>query len=318
MFNNLENPLDQLELVDTLQRLGLAYHFDAEINQTLLNVYNNNKVFSSFKEEKSESSFKVCLCDDIKAMIGLYKASHYGLEGESIMEEAWKFTTDHLKQLHDRDKKQATTLHRNLATQVKDALELPLHWRPLRLEAMWFINAYEGREDANHVLLELAKLDCNIVQASYQEELKELSWWWQKYGPGEKLSFARSRLVESFLWSMAIASEPQFGYSRIINTKVIALITVIDDIYDVYGTLEELELFTDAVDRWDVGAMEQLPDYMKIAYLTLYNFVNEMAYDILRKQGADVMMNLKNSAKAVNGSSSAMELCHRPFHLRWS
>ena len=48
---------------------------------------------------------------------------------------------------------------------------------------------------------------------------------------------------------MAIASEPQFGYSRIINTKVIALITVIDDIYDVYGTLDELELFTDAVDR---------------------------------------------------------------------
>ena len=69
------------------------------------------------------------------------------------------------------------------------------------------------------------------------------------YGPGEKLSFARSRLVESFLWSTAAASEPQFGYSRIINTKVIALMTVIDDIYDVYSTLEELELFTDAVER---------------------------------------------------------------------
>ncbi|KAK2642369.1 hypothetical protein Ddye_024132 [Dipteronia dyeriana] len=322
MFNNLENPLDQLELVDTLQRLGLAYHFDSEINQAMLNVYNTSddkwkkanlyatslqfrlfrqhgydvsqEVFSSFKEEKSESSFKVCLCDDIKALIGLYEASHYGFEGESIMDEAWRFTTDHLKPLLDGDNK-ATTLDPILAMQVKDALELPLHWRPPRLEAMWFINAYERREDANHVLLELAKLDYNIVQASYQEELKDLSRWWQKYGPGEKLSFARSRLVESFLWSMAIASDPQFGYSRIINTKVIALITVIDDIYDVYGTLDELELFTDAVDRWEVGAMEQLPEYMKIAYLTLYNFVNEMAYDILREQGVDVLMNLKNS-----------------------
>ncbi|KAK0579983.1 hypothetical protein LWI29_034487 [Acer saccharum] len=295
MFNNLENPLDQLELVDTLQRLGLAYHFHAEINQTLLDVYNNNgddkwkkgnlyatslqfrlfrqhgydvsqEVFSSFKEEKSESSFKVCLCDDIKAMIGLYEASHYGLEGESIMEEAWKFTTDHRKQLHDGDKKQATTLHRNLATQVKDALELPLHWRPPRLEATWFINAYERRETPTMFYSSLPSWTTTLCRPPTRKNLKNFH-----------------------------APEPQFGYSRIINTKVIALITVIDDIYDVYGTLEELEVFTDAVDRWDVGAMEQLPDYMKITYLTLYNFVNDMAYDILREQGIDVLMNLKNS-----------------------
>ena len=49
--------------------------------------------------------------------------------------------------------------------------------------------------------------------------------------------------------------------------------------------------------RWDIGAMEQLPEYMKIAYLTLYNFVNETAYDILREQGVDVLMNLKNSVR---------------------
>lgn len=32
-------------------------------------------------------------------------------------------------------------------------------------------------------------------------------------------------------------------------TKVAALIGIIDDIYDIYGTLEELELFTNVIER---------------------------------------------------------------------
>lgn len=32
-------------------------------------------------------------------------------------------------------------------------------------------------------------------------------------------------------------------------TKINAVAVVIDDIYDVYGSLDELELFTDAVER---------------------------------------------------------------------
>ena len=31
--------------------------------------------------------------------------------------------------------------------------------------------------------------------------------------------------------------------------KVIAILSIIDDTYDAYGTIEELELFTEAIDR---------------------------------------------------------------------
>ncbi|GKV36975.1 hypothetical protein SLEP1_g45056 [Rubroshorea leprosula] len=36
-------PLQQLELIDTLQRLGLSYHFENEINRILEKVYTNNQ-----------------------------------------------------------------------------------------------------------------------------------------------------------------------------------------------------------------------------------------------------------------------------------
>lgn len=36
-------------------------------------------------------------------------------------------------------------------------------------------------------------------------------------------------------------------------TKLIAMLTIIDDIYDSFGTPEELELFTEAIDRFELG-----------------------------------------------------------------
>jgi len=33
-------------------------------------------------------------------------------------------------------------------------------------------------------------------------------------------------------------------------TKVIAILSIIDDTYDSYGTIDELELFTEAIERF--------------------------------------------------------------------
>ncbi|RWR98310.1 terpene synthase 10-like protein [Cinnamomum micranthum f. kanehirae] len=50
------------------------------------------------------------------------------------------------------------------------------------------------------------------------------------------------------LLALGVMFEPQFGYPRVELAKVFQLITTIDDIYDVFGSLDELECFTDAVD----------------------------------------------------------------------
>ncbi|KAK9151973.1 hypothetical protein Syun_010282 [Stephania yunnanensis] len=54
------------------------------------------------------------------------------------------------------------------------------------------------------------------------------------------------------------------------------LTSIIDDIYDVYGTLEELQPFTDAFERWDITASYQLPEYMKICYCAVLDVYDEM------------------------------------------
>ncbi|KAJ0080814.1 hypothetical protein Patl1_10972 [Pistacia atlantica] len=101
--------------------------------------------------------FRESLCDDVKAIHSLYEAAYYGLEGESIMEEAFEFTTKRLK---------APDNH---------ALRLPLHWSAPRLEARRYVDVYETSEDKNPLLLKLAKLDFNIVQGTHQQELKDMS-----------------------------------------------------------------------------------------------------------------------------------------------
>ena len=57
--------------------------------------------------------------------------------------------------------------------QTGESLELP--FRKQRLEAIWSIESYSNKEDANQVLLELAILDYNIVQSVYQRDLRETS-----------------------------------------------------------------------------------------------------------------------------------------------
>lgn len=57
------------------------------------------------------------------------------------------------------------------------------------------------------------------------------------------------RLYEKYLWAVGWAFEPKEVNYRIAIAKQNCLITTIDDIYDVYGLLHELETFTDAVEK---------------------------------------------------------------------
>ncbi|XP_061340873.1 myrcene synthase, chloroplastic-like [Gastrolobium bilobum] len=248
-------------------------------------------VFVSLKDEMG--NFKKCISrsDDVEGMLSLYEASFRSVEDEFILDEARDFTSKFLKEFVDKNRGNDTSIL------INHALELPLHWRVPRWEALWFINFLtERRQNASsHALLQFATLDFNMVQSIHQEELKYTSRWWKRTGLVEELSFIRDRLVVNLFWTVGLNFLPDLGNFRKVITKVISLITTIDDIYDVYGTLDELELFTEAIKRWDLNAMDGLPHYMKICFLALYNFVNETAYVILKENGYNVIPYLKKA-----------------------
>ncbi|EXB75315.1 (-)-germacrene D synthase [Morus notabilis] len=299
LFKNIaKNSSEQLKLVDSVQRLGLSYHFKREMEEALQHIFEtyqnkvshdrdlydvalrfrllrqygynvSSDVFETFKDE-STGKYKECLADDISSMLAFYEASHLGLHGEDTLEEALVFTTTLLKSLASAEK-----TDRPLSEQIICALKWPQLKSLERLQARQYISIYQDDASHNKALLELAKLDFNLLQSLYKKELGDITRWWKEVDFENKLPYIRDRIVELYVWALAVYFEPQYSLGRKILTKVLAFISVLDDTCDSYATFEELELFTAAIERWDIKFKNQLPEYMQLIFETLLNVYQE-------------------------------------------
>ncbi|PIA45591.1 hypothetical protein AQUCO_01600063v1 [Aquilegia coerulea] len=325
--DSVGSSVGNLDFIDVVQRLGLGDYYKEEIKRALDNEFIKNNqwsdddlytsslrfrllrqhgydvsqdVFNKFKDEWG--ALKMCLCDDVKGMLSLYEASYLGLEGEDFMDELKAFTTKHLKAL------KGSTINPTLARKVVHSLEVPLHWRTPKLEARWYMEIYEGEDNMVPTLLDLAKLNYNIDQATYQSETRNLTRWWIDLDL-RKLDFCRDRILEHLYWSLEMIPARQYGRFRKGLTPLTSLITVTDDVYDIYGTLEELELFTNVVDRWDASAMQRLPYNMKISFMAMLNTTNEIGYKILKEDGYDVIPHQKKADEIARGDNPKSIQC---------
>lgn len=270
---------ERLHLIDTLERLCLDHLFEEDISAALSQIeaagvsdcdigtvalwfcllrkhrYRvSPDVFARFKNE--EGGF---LADNPEDLLSLYNAAYMGVHGETILDEAILFTRRRLETALSNMEESL------LAHEIKSALEIPSPRRVRIYESKHYISAYEKDATVHETVLQLAKLNSNIMQLHHQHDLEIITRWWKGLHVESNLPFARDRVVECYLWILGVYYEPCYSRSRIILTMVIAIVTLLDDIYDSYATPEECEILTKCIESWDAKAAHDLPECIKFA-----------------------------------------------------
>uniref|UniRef100_A0A0E0KP52 Uncharacterized protein n=1 Tax=Oryza punctata TaxID=4537 RepID=A0A0E0KP52_ORYPU len=286
LFTASKDLLGKMNLVDTIQHLGIDHLFENEIDTALKVIHESDfassnlhevalrfrllrergfwvspDIFNKFKGD--DGNFKDELADDPIGLLSLYNAAYLFIHGEPELEEAISFARKHLETIS-----QQSGLKAPLADQIKRALRLPLPRTHRRVEMISYISEYDKEDCHNPVLLELAKLDFNLLQRLHLKELKEISRWWKDLSAYMGLSHIRDRVIENYTWSYAVYHEEELSLARMIFAKIVLLIALLDDTYDVYAytSIEECRLLNAAFQGWDDSAASLVPEYLRKFY----------------------------------------------------
>ncbi|XP_072057356.1 probable terpene synthase 2 isoform X2 [Arachis hypogaea] len=305
LSSNDNNIIQKLSLIDSIQRLSISYHFEREIDEILVQAHNDfinngfatedhdlhfialrfrllrqkgyyisSDIFNKFKNKKGEFN-EPTIVQDAKGIWSLYEAAQLRVYGEDILEEAHEFTYNKLKSITNQ-------LNPSLADQINQSLEQPLHKAVLRMRARSYMSFYEEDPLHDKVILNFAKLNFDMLQKWYKKEIGITTKWWRNSEFGTKVPYARERIVELYFWPFAMNSELKYTTFRVVTTKVNQWMTIVDDTYDAYGTIQELELLTLAIQRWDISYIASLPECFK----TIFNAILEVTDEIIELSSA--------------------------------
>ncbi|XP_031128739.1 (3S,6E)-nerolidol synthase 1-like [Ipomoea triloba] len=311
-----EDSLKGLVLIDTMQRFGMDHYFEDQIHESLKQQYQDSQtlaynnedelyavslrfrllrqqgfhvpadVFNSFKGENMK--FKYALSEDIRGLMALHEASHLSMEDEDILDEASIFTThfltEKLPHLDDRH-----------ALIAQNTMHYPYHKSLARFTTMNYLKNQDLKNEWEKLLADFAIMDFNLVQYIYHEEILQVFKWWKGLGVSEELKLARNQPLKWYIWSMAVVKDPCLSKQRIEITKPISLVYLVDDIFDIYGTLDELILFTEVINRWEFSAADKLPSYMKMCLKIIHDTTHEISNVVYQEFGWSPMDYLKEA-----------------------
>ncbi|VAI54045.1 hypothetical protein VPH35_108875 [Triticum aestivum] len=306
-----------LTTVDHLKRLCIDYYFQDEIDTIMdscadlihsfgrcivLIIYDMclrpllnelaDDVLRKFRNDNGD--FNLGLSKDIRGLLSLQDMSHLNV-GESSLYNANEFSSRHLRFA-------IKYLEPNLARYVRRSLDHPYHVSLMQYKARHQLSFLQNMPTRNMAIENLALAEFTIKKLQHQREMQEVKRWWMDLGLTQEIPAARDHILKWYMWPMTVLEGLSFSRYRIEITKIISMVYIVDDIFDLVATQEELSLFTEAIKMWDLAAVDSLPSYMRSCYKALYTITSDIADMVRKEHGLSPINHLKKAwATLFNG-----------------
>ncbi|KAL5581937.1 hypothetical protein UlMin_014379 [Ulmus minor] len=234
--------------------------------------------------------------DYFVAMYGVHKATDVMFVGESQLE-------DMTRAVSKRILEKGTT--QNLEKSIKDEICNPWLAQLDHLEHRKFIERniesinqgisskapfYRLSSLRSPTLLQLAVENFSLRQSMFRDELKELERWSKGFGLCD-MGFAREKTAYCYFAVAATVPLPTLSDVRFAVVKSAILVTVADDFFDAEASLEELETFTRAIERWD---KKDLHGHSKFIFKALESLVDEISLKVFTRNGYDIKKHIQD------------------------
>ncbi|KAM0037109.1 putative ent-kaurene synthase [Helianthus debilis subsp. tardiflorus] len=322
-------PLDvyaRLYMVDQLERLGISRHFMVEIRAVLDQAYSywmqkDEKIFMNagtcalafrlLRENgyqiSSEPLAKIIKegsymspheepFEDTHAAFQAYLASQIIYQDELLFGELNLLSADFLKR---EISTVPNMLSKHLYKQVEHAFKFPFNASLERVSTRRNIQNYNVDDTrtlkttycssnfGNEDYIRLAVEDFNSRQSINRAEFKDLERWVVE----TKLDKINSRQKMGYCYfsGASILSSPELSDARITWAKASFLVIILDDFFDVEGSVDELENLIQCVEKWNVNAnTDCCSEEVKIMFLAIKDVVSWIGDAAYKWQERDV------------------------------